>query len=84
MSIDKPEGNAPAIIEYSKSPCKGSKSSTSILIATALSCLNDPRSYAVLKIGLLFAERSTVKSDPPIEFISALICELDTLQKSAV
>ena len=47
MFIDNPEGKAPDCIVYSKSACSGSKSSTSILITQALSCLNVPRSDAV-------------------------------------
>ena len=44
-------GNAPSVMLYSKLACSGSKSETSILISTALSCLNVPRSASVVNTG---------------------------------
>ena len=81
--MDTPAGNEPDCIEYSRSPCNGSKSSTSILTTNALSCLNVPRSEPVLNTGLLLALRSMVSGDPSISDVSIVIAVFDTLQKSA-
>ena len=64
--IESPVGNDPDCKVYSKSPCRLSKSSTSIFIATWLSCLNVPRSEPVVKTGLRWALKSTLNLVPCI------------------
>ena len=81
--MEIPAGKDPDCIEYSRSPCNGSKSSTSILTTTLLSCLNVPRSEPVLKTGLLLPLKSMVNAVPSIADWSIVMSVLDTLQKSA-
>ena len=82
--MDTPVGNDPDCIEYSRSPCNGSKSSTSIFTTMALSCLKVPRSAPVLKTGLLFALKSMVSGDPSISVTSIVIAVLELVMRCKV
>ena len=84
ISIDSPDGNAPLWIEYCKSPCRGSKSTTSIFITTLLSCLNDPNAEGVSKTGLLFGANENNNGTPSNSVASIVILVLSTDQKFAL
>ena len=76
----RPVGNDPDVMLYSRLACNGSKSDTSILIRTLLSCLNVPRSASVMNTGGLPVWASIVRKLVPTNVWSIVTFEFETTQ----